>query len=47
MYELKPIPQTTVVNSSQYVTRDEFETALKNLQQELVRVETVPAGTPV
>lgn len=45
MYELKPIPQTPVVNSSQYVTREEFETVLKNFQQELKKFE--PAAGPI
>ena len=47
MYELKPIPQAQVVNSSQYVTRDEFETVLSNLQQELSRINAVPAAAEV
>lgn len=47
MYELKPIPQAPVVNSSQYVTRDEFETVLSNLQQELSKLNTKPAAAEV
>lgn len=35
LYEQKPIPQTSVVNSSQYVTHEEFETAMQTLQQQL------------
>lgn len=47
MYELKPIPQAPVVNSSQYVTRDEFETVLSSLQQELSKLNTIPAAAEV
>ena len=43
MYEKKPIPQPQVVSSDQYITREEFETALKNLQQQLM----VSAAAPV
>lgn len=43
MYELKPIPQA--INSSQFVTREEFEAAFKQLQQQLKVVG--PAGAPV
>ena len=42
LYELKPIPQTPVINPQQYITREEFETALAQLQQQLR-----PAGGPV
>lgn len=43
MYELKPIPQSSVINPSQYVTREEFETALQNFKQLLQQ----PAARPV
>ena len=42
LYELKPIPQPPVINPSQYITREEFETAMQQLQQQLR-----PAATPI
>ena len=46
MYELKPIPQQQVINSSDYITREEFETALMQLQQEAKKIKE-PAATEV
>jgi len=36
LYELRPIPQPESVNPAQYITRDEFDTAMKQLQQEVM-----------
>ena len=33
LYELRPIPPVNSMNPSQYITREEFETAIKQLQQ--------------
>lgn len=35
LYELRPIPQAETINPSQYITRNEFETAIKQLQQQV------------
>ena len=35
VYELKNIPVETVVNPSQYVTREEFETVLAQLKEKI------------
>ena len=35
MYELKPLPQPSVINPSQYVTREEFETVLQKIKQQM------------
>ena len=45
MYELKPIPTPQAVNPSQYVTREEFEAALKTLQERLLASAMTTAGT--
>lgn len=45
MYELKPIPTPQAVNPSQYVTREEFEAALKTLQEKLLASAMTAAGT--
>lgn len=47
MYELKPIPTPQAVNPSQYVTREEFEAALKTLQEKLLASAMTAAGTQV
>lgn len=47
MYELKPIPTPQAVNPSQYVTREEFEAALKTLQERLLASAMTAAGTQV
>ncbi len=49
MYELKDIPVTPTVNSSNYVTRDEFNstmTALKQLLAQANLVKESPDQTP-
>lgn len=43
IYELKNIPVEPVVSPSQYVTREEFETALAQLQEKIAPPRTVTA----
>ena len=48
LYELRPIPQAETINPTQYITREEFETAIKQLQQQAVnRSSEKPAATEV
>jgi hypothetical protein len=45
MYELKPIPMETP-GAAQFVTRDEFETIVKRIEERLIGLSAVEtAGT--
>ena len=48
VYELKPIPVEPVVNSSQFVTREEFETVLQRIEQKFAAgpVQSIPQSAP-
>ena len=45
MYELKEIPMEQPFNQNTFITRDEFESVIKQLQQQLSNTNT-PTQTP-
>lgn len=46
MYELKDIPQETPINTSMYITREEFETALRQLQESFIQHKEPESAPP-
>ena len=46
MYELKEIPVQTPIDNSNYITREEFEMAIKQLQASLVPPQMVEEKNP-
>lgn len=46
MYELKEIPVQTPIDNSNYITREEFEMAIKQLQASLIPPQMVEEKNP-